>query len=75
MPKNIFISFGGIITICILFNRLNRNTAPLSPQTRLREIKKRVAAAVLGLYYGVGANEKVQNTGEPMPNCFLSVDF
>ena len=27
MPKNISISFRGIITICNLFNRLNRNTA------------------------------------------------
>ena len=27
MPKNISISFSGIITICNLFNRLNRNTA------------------------------------------------
>ena len=27
MPKNISISFGGIITIYYLFNRLNRNTA------------------------------------------------
>ena len=27
MPKNITISFSGIITICNLFNRLNRNTA------------------------------------------------
>ena len=27
MPKNIFISFSGIITIYYLFNRLNRNTA------------------------------------------------
>ena len=27
MPKNISISFNGIITICNLFNRLNRNTA------------------------------------------------
>ena len=27
MPKNISISFSGIITIYYLFNRLNRNTA------------------------------------------------
>ena len=27
MPKNISISFSEIITICNLFNRLNRNTA------------------------------------------------
>ena len=27
MPKNISISLSGIITICNLFNRLNRNTA------------------------------------------------
>ena len=27
MPKNISISFSGIITICNLFDRLNRNTA------------------------------------------------
>ena len=27
MPKNISISFSGVITICNLFNRLNRNTA------------------------------------------------
>ena len=27
MPKNISISFSGIIIICNLFNRLNRNTA------------------------------------------------
>ena len=27
MPANISISFSGIITICNLFNRLNRNTA------------------------------------------------
>ena len=27
MPKNISISLSGIITICSLFNRLNRNTA------------------------------------------------
>ena len=27
MPKNISISFRGIITICNLFNRLNRNSA------------------------------------------------
>ena len=27
MPKNISITFSGIITICNLFNRLNRNTA------------------------------------------------
>ena len=27
MPKNISISFSGIITICYLFIRLNRNTA------------------------------------------------
>ena len=27
MPKNISISFSGIITICNHFNRLNRNTA------------------------------------------------
>ena len=27
MPKNISLSFSGIITICNLFNRLNRNTA------------------------------------------------
>ena len=27
MPKNIFISLSGIITINYLFNRLNRNTA------------------------------------------------
>ena len=27
MPKNISISFSGIITICYLFDRLNRNTA------------------------------------------------
>ena len=27
MPKNIFISFSGIITLCNLFDRLNRNTA------------------------------------------------
>ena len=26
MPNNISISFSGIITICDLFNRLNRNT-------------------------------------------------
>ena len=24
---------------------------------------------------GLGVNEKVQNTGEPMPNFFLGVDF
>ena len=29
MPKNISISFSGIITICNLFNRLNRNTASI----------------------------------------------
>ena len=27
MPKNISLSFSGIITICNLSNRLNRNTA------------------------------------------------
>ena len=27
MPKNVSISLSGIITICNLFNRLNRNTA------------------------------------------------
>ena len=27
MPKNFSISFSGIITICNLFDRLNRNTA------------------------------------------------
>ena len=27
MPKNISISFSGIITLCYLFDRLNRNTA------------------------------------------------
>ena len=27
MPKNISISFSGIITICNIFSRLNRNTA------------------------------------------------
>ena len=29
MPKNISISFSGIITIYYLFNRLNRNTASI----------------------------------------------
>ena len=28
---------------------------------------------MLDLCYGVGVNEKVQNTGEPMPNFFLGV--
>ena len=27
MPKNVSLSFSGIITICNLFNRMNRNTA------------------------------------------------
>ena len=27
MPKNISVSVSGIITVCNLFNRLNRNTA------------------------------------------------
>ena len=30
---------------------------------------------MLGLCYWVGVNEKIQNTGEPMPNFFLGVDF
>ena len=30
---------------------------------------------MLGLCYWVGVNEKVQNTGEPMPNFFLGVVF
>ena len=30
---------------------------------------------MLGLFYWVGVNEKVQNKGEHMPNFFLGVDF
>ena len=30
---------------------------------------------MLGLCYSVGVNEKVRNTGEPVPNFFLVVSF
>ena len=40
MPKNISISFSGIITLCNLFDMLNRNTASIMISLFQMHIKK-----------------------------------
>ena len=51
--------------------------APLPDQTqeKLKREPQSLGSVALGLCYWVGVNEKVQNTGEPMPSFFLGVDF
>ena len=52
---------------------------PPLPSTRLRETKKRAPVHRLlpcwAYVIGLGVNEKVQDTVEPMPNFFLGVDL
>ena len=49
---------------------------PFPPQPDSEKLKREPwAAAVLGLCYWVGVNEKVQNTGEHMPNVFLGASL
>ena len=50
MPKNIYISFSGIITICYLFNMLNRNTASTVISLFEMPIKKIINFARLFLF-------------------------
>ena len=50
MPKNISISFSGIIIICNLFNRRNRNTATRVISLLEMPIKKIINFARLFLF-------------------------
>ena len=66
LPLQIPCSLGVTKLIC-------NSCAPYPPPTRLSEIKKRALGCCWAYVIGFGVNEKVQNTGEPMPHFFLGV--
>ena len=74
-PSSILLMLPSQIPFSLVVAKLMSNSCapppPPSPPTRLRGIKKRAPVPRMlpcwGLCYWVGVNEKVQNTGEPMP--------
>ena len=79
-PSSILLMLPLQITCSLVVANLMSNSCappPPPPPTRLREIKKRLQSLECchaGAYViGLGVNEKVQSTGEPMPNFFSKV--